>query len=452
VKIRQVAIKNLFGYMDPKIALNTSESITIIHGPNGCGKTTILELVRAVFDTDMAYLRRVPYESIEICFDDGTKLQVRRTEDKSTLQTEKPRRQPKIQIGYSATYADQTQQEYTHGPSIARERQIPLSMIEKEIPELLRIGPREWLNRRTDQVMTLEDVAEAYDEQIIWPRKERQLPEWLEKLVQSIRVYLIRSQRLLLPTRYSYGREEAPSEVIIETIELFARELAKIISERLAESVNISQSLDRSFPSRLLSAGNADTIDEGTLRRKYAEVEERREQLMAVGLIEEEGRVWLPGQSMDATERKVLSLYIEDTEKKLHAFDELQRKLAAFSDIINSKMSSTKSIVIDRRKGFLFKTIGGSGQDLSPKQLSSGEQHQVVLFYDLIFRAKPESLILIDEPEISLHVSWQRQFLKDLLRVNTLNKQEFLIATHSPQIIHDRWDLAVPLDGGLSRE
>jgi predicted ATP-binding protein involved in virulence len=148
----------------------------------------------------------------------------------------------------------------------------------------------------------------------------------------------------------------------------------------------------------------------------------------------------------------VLALYIEDTEKKLHTFDELQSKLAAFSDIINSKMSSTKSIVTDRRKGFLFKTVEGSGQDLSPKQLSSGEQHQVVLFYDLIFRARPDSLILIDEPEISLHVDWQRQFLKDLVRVNTLNKQEFLIATHSPQIIHDRWDLAVPLSGGLSSE
>lgn len=454
MKIRQIRIKNLFGYLNPQILLNTKESITIIHGPNGCGKTTILELLRAVFGSDMPYLRRIPYETIEISFDQGTILQVQRSEEQSSEQQPGlPHKHAKVQIIYSATYPDQTRNEYSRSSVTKRERQIPLSMIEREVPELVRIGPSEWVNRRTNEMMSLEDVVEAYGEQIVWPRQKIQLPEWLQQLFQSVRVHLIRSQRLLLPIRYGYGREEQTTrEGITETIELYAQELAKIISEKLAESVSISQSLDRSFPSRLLGAGEANAIDEETLRRRYAEVEERRQKLMNVGLIEEERRVALPAQSMDGTERKVLALYIEDTEKKLHTFDELQSKLAAFSDIINSKMSSTKSIVTDRRKGFLFKTVEGSGQDLSPKQLSSGEQHQVVLFYDLIFRARPDSLILIDEPEISLHVDWQRQFLKDLVRVNTLNKQEFLIATHSPQIIHDRWDLAVPLSGGLSSE
>ena len=54
---------------------------------------------------------------------------------------------------------------------------------------------------------------------------------------------------------------------------------------------------------------------------------------------------------------------------------------------------------------------------------------------------------MIDEPEISLHVAWQQEFLHDLEKITDLAKFDVLIATHSPQIIHDRWDLTQELTG-----
>jgi predicted ATP-binding protein involved in virulence len=68
-----------------------------------------------------------------------------------------------------------------------------------------------------------------------------------------------------------------------------------------------------------------------------------------------------------------------------------------------------------------------------------------VLLYQLLFKVKPNSLILIDEPELSLHVAWQKQFLRDLQEITKLASFDILLATHSPQIIHDRWDLTVEL-------
>jgi predicted ATP-dependent endonuclease of OLD family len=59
----------------------------------------------------------------------------------------------------------------------------------------------------------------------------------------------------------------------------------------------------------------------------------------------------------------------------------------------------------------------------------------------------PNSLILIDEPEISLHILWQQQFLKDMQEITAIRKFDILIATHSPHIIYDRDDLAVGLVG-----
>jgi predicted ATP-binding protein involved in virulence len=65
----------------------------------------------------------------------------------------------------------------------------------------------------------------------------------------------------------------------------------------------------------------------------------------------------------------------------------------------------------------------------------------------LLFKVEPDSLILIDEPELSLHIAWQERFLKGLQEIIKLTPKDFLIATHSPDIISDRWDLTVELKG-----
>jgi predicted ATP-binding protein involved in virulence len=44
-----------------------------------------------------------------------------------------------------------------------------------------------------------------------------------------------------------------------------------------------------------------------------------------------------------------------------------------------------------------------------------------------------------------LHVSWQTEFLNDLLQIVKLQNIQVVIATHSPQIINDNWHLTVDL-------
>ena len=58
--------------------------------------------------------------------------------------------------------------------------------------------------------------------------------------------------------------------------------------------------------------------------------------------------------------------------------------------------------------------------------------------FDLLFNVKAGSLVLIDEPEISLHVSWQLKFISDVEKISELSNFQFIVATHSPQIINDR--------------
>ena len=89
--------------------------------------------------------------------------------------------------------------------------------------------------------------------------------------------------------------------------------------------------------------------------------------------------------------------------------------------------------------------ISDSGQTLSLSSLSSGEQQELVLHYDLLFRVPSNTIVLIDEPELSLHVAWQKKFLPELLEIVQLSNFDALVATHSPFVVGERTDLMIGL-------
>jgi predicted ATP-binding protein involved in virulence len=56
----------------------------------------------------------------------------------------------------------------------------------------------------------------------------------------------------------------------------------------------------------------------------------------------------------------------------------------------------------------------------------------------------------LDEPELSLHISWQKSFMDDLLEIIKVAQFDVLIATHSPYIVGERTDLLVDLSSDQS--
>ena len=77
-----------------------------------------------------------------------------------------------------------------------------------------------------------------------------------------------------------------------------------------------------------------------------------------------------------------------------------------------------------------------------------GEQQMLVLAYQLLFETTPGTLLLIDEPEISLHVAWQNRFVEDITEMGRGRDIQFLLATHSPTLIGGRENIRRPLDVG----
>jgi predicted ATP-binding protein involved in virulence len=120
----------------------------------------------------------------------------------------------------------------------------------------------------------------------------------------------------------------------------------------------------------------------------------------------------------------------------------LRSRLDLFKEIIEKRFID-KTLHIDRESG--FKITSKTGLDIPLDKLSSGEQHQLILVFDLLFEVKANALILIDEPELSLHVAWQKTFIESLQRIIALNAFDVLLATHSPAVVAKHFGLAVEL-------
>jgi len=137
-----------------------------------------------------------------------------------------------------------------------------------------------------------------------------------------------------------------------------------------------------------------------------------------------------------------MSVYARDTKEKLSVLEELSGRIEILLGVLNKKFTN-KTVAISRDAGLAI--YGTNGKPIPVSALSSGEQHELVLLYDLLFKVKPNTLVLIDEPELSLHISWQKGFMDDLLEIIRVAQFDVLMATHSPYIVGDRSDLLVVL-------
>lgn len=154
-------------------------------------------------------------------------------------------------------------------------------------------------------------------------------------------------------------------------------------------------------------------------------------------------------------DKKILSLgffsmsqYVEKMKEILESpvkSKENKDRIEAFKRIIDRCEFANKHLEIDKRFGFRFVADDALETKLSFDQLSSGEKHIIIQVFELLFLAKEGTLVLIDEPELSLHMMWQMNYLKNLEEMVALRGFQCIIATHSPQIFNSLWSKSVDL-------
>ena len=371
MRITKISVKGLFGMFDHEIPLNQESRITIIHGPNGVGKTVLLGMVHGLLNKGGELFGITPFERFRVAFANGNAVTVDKSADSR-----------KLFIQYTSNESSES---------------LPYVVVLPE-HDKLEGNPDDW------DSLILSSGA----------------PQWFWQMRKEAESSLIHTLRLQSHLFDEYGRpifiadlgEDFVEPIVVDLPIRFFNDISAHTSfdselelwEVLKESVETE--------ARML---NYDS-DLPNLHEELAEswISRRREQLQALK------------QSI-----------LEMGEEHEAWFSEVM----LFMSLIDERCLY-KSL---RFRDNMFTFVADSGSEIPISALSSGEQHLLNLYYQLIFETEPDTLVMIDEPELSMNVVWQRNFLKDLQRIIELRKFDVLIATHSPQIIHDKWDWVVHL-------
>lgn len=469
-KIIGVKVTGLLGQFNHVVNFPADSPFVILHGPNGVGKTHILRILNAVLSGELWRLRRIPFHTARLSFEDGSWIGVTRTEavhsrvhfgDNAINRLSSPEEAAiRREFLRSERFSD-VELSIAYGHSYVTSSFGLIDISQTELPTTVRalarsllsarqISDSEWQREGRESSLTNDEVVSLLISEYpefaseVWSMAY-DLPNDSWSYVQKNPVSLIETQRLL-PENWPHVHVQGNKGAVSKIAEI-SRYMKNHCEEVLAENSRISQKLDRKFPFRVLERRHEDPASLRSLRKRHKRQLEMRTALAELALSEElpdeiDSELLIDSQ-LNPTERNMMDIYLDDGEEKLAVFTPLMRRVSLMLGSLNSKFLN-KHARFNAREGFIFESYDGSPID--PELLSSGEQHELVLLHEFLFRTEAGSIVLVDEPEISLHVQWQRNFVEDLIAISKLVGFQFIIATHSPQIV-DRWiDEAVFLD------
>ena len=414
---RMIAIyfEKLFGRFDYNVVLN-KEGLTILTGPNGYGKSTILKSIEAIGNglVGIMYFFSLDFKKIKVCFENDKRVDIEKRDDSILIN------------------------------DILIEGEIFRGGIEgllERRPYFVRVDEDTWLDRRRGIKYSMNE----YLMEIYMKEQHNRLlidnpASFSEEMIQLLRdmkellgeVYFIREQRLIRENRNGHDEQE-----VVNIIEELPNKFRELIGKVQQDYSATSNKLDSTYPNRLFD--NEEKITEDEYKMKMQEMTEKFEKMSKYDL----SAMQITTNFIFKEEHaKALKIYFDDFDVKYSVYEDFIHRLELYTDIINNRLSF-KKIKISKRYG--IDILDENNKRLRLNQLSSGEKQEIVLFYELIFGTQDNVLLMIDEPEISLHITWQKKFMDDLLRIIEYKGINVIVATHSPQIINNHWDRQIDL-------
>jgi predicted ATP-dependent endonuclease of OLD family len=116
----------------------------------------------------------------------------------------------------------------------------------------------------------------------------------------------------------------------------------------------------------------------------------------------------------------------------LNALQEIYDVASTYVETLNSFLAN-KTIDLNIQKGISVTSIWG--ETLNVNMLSSGERQLLLLLSNTILARKRSSIFIIDEPELSLNVKWQRRLVNALLQCSLNGGIQYILASHSLELI-----------------
>ena len=115
-------------------------------------------------------------------------------------------------------------------------------------------------------------------------------------------------------------------------------------------------------------------------------------------------------------------------------------RIEQFIALVNKFFVETnKAMEIDKLENSLvFVDLGNNSQKIRLEQLSAGEKQMLVILLTVFLMDRKPAVLLMDEPELSLHVTWQEKLISSLRKLNP--NCQLILTTHSPSIFAMGWE------------
>ena len=116
-------------------------------------------------------------------------------------------------------------------------------------------------------------------------------------------------------------------------------------------------------------------------------------------------------------------------------YNKIYARKILFENLVNEAFKETGKVIDNEADKLRF--IMDGKYSISADKLSSGEKQLLIILLTVLLEDGQEYIMMMDEPEISLHISWQYELLNWILELNP--NVQLVLTTHSPSIFSDGW-------------
>lgn len=411
IQLARFEVRGLFGQLDHDISFPTPTegrsvpSLTILHGPNGVGKTTILRMIDGILRLDFNPCRAVPFTECRLYFTTGDSVSVHPKRD-GMLQS--------LVVRYTDFEVELDPQE----PGALRVEDRHL------VEKFRRTFFRATYSLNFDLVETTRLIRGS-------AKRDREG----DYLLSNDPFAVERHYRLRGSTTNPKARAREYSPDLAMRVQRFVRE-AQVNYRRF-----FSTDEPDLFPKILhrLADANPKKVRAEDLLRTLRRIRQEDDEARQLGL---EPDQWDYEQLAGFLEERkdsvqiehaltVLSAYVETLESRAAQRQLVVKRLRAFEKLM-SEFFENKDVRIHPVEGFVITT--SQGEDLSESHLSTGEYNLLYLMVSALVTYRRGTVIAIDEPELSMHLKWQRRLIGALTECASNAEPQFVFATHSPDI------------------
>ena len=426
-----ITVKRLFGRYTYNLQSKDKDtqlenSLLILYGDNGSGKTTILNLLFHLLSPGQnrghrTVLAQIPFAEFSVSLADGTHIVASREPDQLTGSF-----QVQLSRGKDVTTANY---KVDHNGKLRGEDDGFLQSLSNWPINIFLLGD--------DRVLS-SDAFEENDSDLF-------VPSNIKVQMQKTRRFIFEDIEQFLPRHLSIIKSnnihtDIALRTSIQRTEEWIREQALKGSNAGAANVH---NLYEEILARIINSGEA-AIEEGTelpddLIEALKVQEKRSEDFSDFGLMQPLSNQKLIDTLKNAPESThsiildVLKPYLDSVNARMEALQDTQDLLTLFVDTINNIFFRDKKIRLHVREGISIMTE--SGMEIIPEMLSSGEKQLLLLFCNTLTAREQATIFIIDEPEISLNIKWQRQLIRTLLALTKGSQVQFMLATHSLELL-----------------